>query len=136
LDKDPTINLGRRERQIMEAIYRRGSATAGEVLEDLPEARSNSTVRTMLRLLEQKGYLVHQQDGPRYVYVPVVAKGEVQGSALRHLVRTFFDDSVTAAVATLIQSKPLSKEEQEHLTRLLAQVPTKTQEDPDDDLAG
>lgn len=116
---DPGSELGKRERQIMEIVYRRGRATASEVLGDLADPPTYSTVRAMLRYLEDKGQLRHEQEGPRYVYLPTVSTHEVRGSALRHVVRTFFDNSVTTAVAALLESKPLSKEEFERLSRLL-----------------
>ena len=120
--------LGKRERQIMEIVYRRGRATASQVLSDLPDEPSNSTVRGMLRYLEEKGHLRHEQDGPRYVYVPTAPKRAVRTSALSHLVRTFFDGSVTSAVAALLEAKPLSKDEHERLTRLIADAPVKEEE--------
>ena len=96
------INLSRRERQIMNIVYRRGRATAADVLEDLPDPPSYSAVRALLRLLEQKGHLVHQQDGARYVYKPTVSRERARQSALSQLVRTFFDGSTAKAVAALI----------------------------------
>jgi BlaI family transcriptional regulator, penicillinase repressor len=96
-------DLSRRERQIMDSIYRRGKATAAEVMADLPEAPSYSAVRTMLRLLEDKGHLQHEQDGPRYVYVPTVARENARLSALQHLVSTFFNGSAEQAMAALLE---------------------------------
>jgi len=116
---DPVNHLGKRERQIMEVVYRLGTATVAEVLAALPDPPSYSSVRAMLRYLEAKGHLRHEEDGPRYVYMPTAAREEVRGSALAGVVRTFFDGSVTTAVATLIESKPLSREEYERLSRLL-----------------
>ena len=116
---DPVNHLGKRERQIMEVVYRLGTATVAEVLATLPDPPSYSSVRAMLRYLEAKGHLRHEEDGPRYVYMPTAAREEVRGSALAGVVRTFFDGSVTTAVAALIESKPLSREEYERLSRLL-----------------
>jgi predicted transcriptional regulator len=116
---DPAVQLGKRERQIMEIVYRRGRATVAEVLGELPDPPSYSSVRAMLAYLEAKSHLTHEQDGPRYVYMPTAAREEVRGSALAGVVRTFFDGSVTTAVAALIESKPLSREEYDRLTRLL-----------------
>jgi BlaI family penicillinase repressor len=82
--------LGRRERQIMEIIYRRGRANAAEVLADIPDPPTYTAVRGMLRLLESKGHLRHEQDGPRYVYFPTADHDRVSKSAVRHLVKTFF----------------------------------------------
>ena len=95
-------NLSRRERQIMDIIYQRGRATAAEVHEQLPEAPSYSAVRALLRILEDKGVVAHEQDGPRYVYVPTVNRAAARQSALRQLLRTFFDGSTTQAVAALL----------------------------------
>lgn len=94
--------LGSRERQIMDIIYRRGRATAAEVQADLPDPPSNSAVRGMLRLLEDKGHLRHESDGPRYVYLPTADTSRVSRSAMRHLVRTFFDNSAGSAVAAML----------------------------------
>ena len=100
-EASPT-NLSRRERQIMDIIYRRGKATAAEVLEDLPEPPGYSAVRALLRLLENKGYVAHEQDGTRYVYLPTVCRETARQSALKQLVKTFFDGSSASAVAALL----------------------------------
>ena len=94
--------LGSRERQIMDIIYRRGKATASEVRADLPDPPTNSAVRGMLRLLEEKGHLRHESDGPRYVYLPTADTSRVSRSAMRHVVRTFFDNSASSAVAAML----------------------------------
>src|SRR3954463_464545 len=86
----------------MDIIYRRGRATAAEVLADLPDPPSYSAVRAMLRLLEEKGHLRHEQDGPRYVFLPTVHRDRAQKSALTHVVRTFFNGSAPDAVAALL----------------------------------
>ena len=122
MGRDPASDLGKRERQIMEVVYRRGSASVSDVLADLPDPPTYSSVRAMLRYLEDKGLLRHEQDGPRYLYLPTAPKDEVRSSALSHVVRTFFDGSVSTAVAALIESKPLSREEHDRLTRLLAEA--------------
>jgi predicted transcriptional regulator len=122
MGKHPASDLGKRERQIMDIVYRRGRATASEVLEDLPDPPTYSTVRAMLRYLEDKGHLRHEQDGPRYVYLPTAPADEVRGSALSHVVRTFFAGSVSQTVAALLESRPLSREEYERLSRLLDQA--------------
>jgi predicted transcriptional regulator len=119
MSQESGVNLGRRERQIMEIVYRRGSASVSDVLADLPDPPSYSSVRAMLRYLEDKGHLRHEEAGRRYLYLPTAAKQEVRGSALANVVRTFFDGSVSTAVAALIESKPLSREEHERLARLL-----------------
>ena len=117
--RDVTGEFGKRERQIMEIVYRRGRATAAEVRDELPDDPTYSSVRGMLRYLEGKGHLRHERDGLRYVYLPTSAKKDVRASALSHVVRTFFDGSVSTAVAALIQSNPLTREEHEQLSRLL-----------------
>src|SRR5436190_19502587 len=93
--------LSRRERQIMDILFRRGRATAAEVMEELPGNPSYSTVRTQLRVLEEKGHVRHEEEGLRYVYVPVVARHMARKSSLRHRVETFFDGSAEKAVAAL-----------------------------------
>jgi BlaI family penicillinase repressor len=94
--------LTRRERQIVDILYRRGRATAGEVMAELPGSPSYSTVRTQLRVLEEKGHVRHEDDGLRYVYSPAVPRRAARRSALRHLVDTFFDGSAEAVVAALL----------------------------------
>jgi predicted transcriptional regulator len=116
---DPTAGLGKRERQIMNVLYERGRASVAEILEDLPDPPSYSSVRAMLRYLEDKGHARHEQDGPRYVYLPTVGRSTVRKSALGHVVRTFFGGSVPTAMAALLESKPLSTEEYDRLSKLL-----------------
>jgi predicted transcriptional regulator len=94
--------LSRRERQIIDILYRRGRATAAEVMEDLPGDSTYSTVRTQLRVLEEKGHIRHDQEGQRYVYSPAVPRGTVRRSALKHLVETFYEGSVEQAMAALL----------------------------------
>jgi BlaI family transcriptional regulator, penicillinase repressor len=94
--------LSRRERQIIDVLYRRGRATAADVMADLPGDPSYSTVRTQLRVLEAKGHVRHEDDGQRYVYSPAVPRGTVRRSALKHLVETFYEGSVEQAVAALL----------------------------------
>ena len=116
--------LTRREREIMDILHRRGRATAHEVMDDLADPPSYSAVRTFLRLLEERGHVRHEQDGPRYVYTPTVARREAQRSALAHLVDTFFDGSVEDAVATLVESsKPkLSAQELDRIAAFVAKA--------------
>lgn len=116
--------LSRRERQIMEVIYRRRQATSAEVLEDLPDPPSYSAVRAMLRVLEEKGHLRHEQQGPRYVFLPTVPREQAQRSALKKLVQTFFDGSTEQAVAALIDQsdRALSNAELARLARLINQA--------------
>jgi BlaI family penicillinase repressor len=118
---DPlTTQLSRRERQIMDVVYRNGRVTAAEVLAEMPEPPSYSAVRAMLRLLEEKGHVRHEQDGPRYVYLPVVNRDKARKSAMKHLVRTFFDGSTEDAVAALLQGDSgMSDGELERLAKLI-----------------
>jgi predicted transcriptional regulator len=113
--------LSRRERQIIDILYRRGRATAADVMEDLPGDPSYSTVRTQLRVLEEKGHVRHEDDGQRYVYSPALARGPVRRSALKHLVETFFDGSVEQTVAALLGGDParLSASELERIADLI-----------------
>jgi predicted transcriptional regulator len=94
--------LTRRERQIMDVLFRRGRATAAEVMDELPGEPSSSTVRTQLRVLEEKGHVRHEEEGLRYVYMPAVARHAARRSALRHLVDTFFEGSAENVVAALL----------------------------------
>jgi BlaI family transcriptional regulator, penicillinase repressor len=112
--------LSRRERQIIDILYRRGRATAAEVMDDLPGDSSYSTVRTQLRVLEEKGHVRHEQDGQRYVYSPAVPRGTVRRSALKHLVETFYEGSVEQAVAALLGGDArLSEPELERIAELI-----------------
>lgn len=113
--------LGRRERQIMDVIHRRGRATAAEVLEELPDPPSYSAVRGMLRLLEDKGFVRHEWDGPRYVYLPTADPDHVRKSAVQHLLNTFFSNSIESAVAAMLGAaeKPPSDDELERLGKLI-----------------
>lgn len=94
-------DLGRRERQIVEALYRLEQGSVREVLEQLPDPPSYSAVRAMLGKLEAKGYVEHERDGPRYIYRPVISAERVRRKALKHLVNTFFDGSAERAVLAL-----------------------------------
>lgn len=120
----PPPTLSRRERQIMDLVYRHGEATAAEVMDGLPNPPSYSAVRAMLRILEEKGHLAHTKDGPRYVYQPTVAPEKARRTALRHVVRTFFDDSAEQAVAALLDvaGSNLSDDELNRLATLIEQA--------------
>ena len=113
--------LSRRERQIMDILFRRGKATAGEVMEELPGNSTSSTVRTQLRVLEAKGHVRHEEVGLRYVYLPVVKRQAARKSAVRHLVETFFEGSSEKAVAALLggEASRLSDEELERIAGLI-----------------
>ena len=115
--------LSRRERQIMDVLYQMEEATDAEVQERLPEAPSYSAVRAMLRILEDKGHVRHHEDGPRYVYRPVVARDTAQKTAISHMLRTFFDGSVEAAMTALLDAtdRKLSRDEVDRLSSLIAQ---------------
>ena len=117
----PPAELSRRERQIMDVIHRLGRASAAEVHERLPDAPTPTAVRTMLRILEDKGHLRHEKDGARHIYLPTVARESAQQSALSHLVRTFFGGSSKAAVAALLDQgeRPLSASEREELVEMI-----------------
>jgi len=105
--------LSRRERQIMDVLYRRGQATATEIHGAIPGAPSYSAVRATLRILEEKGHARHKEDGPRYIYLPAVAPEKAKRSALKHLLDTFFGGSPEKAVATLLDSSASELSEQE-----------------------
>ena len=113
--------LTRRERQIMNVLYRRGRATAAEVRADLPGHPSDSTVRTQLRVLEGKGHVRHEETGLRYVYMPEVPRHAARKSALRQLVDTFFDGSAEKVVAAVLggEASRLSEEELNHIAALV-----------------
>ena len=103
----------------MDIIYARGQATAAEVTAALPDPPSYSAVRALLRILEQKGHLRHQQDGPRYVFLPTVPRDRARRSAMRNLVRTFFDGSAAQAAAALIDQAQLSDEDFDRLAAVI-----------------
>jgi predicted transcriptional regulator len=117
-------NLSRRERQIMDIIYQLGRATAQEVQERLPNAPSYSAARALLRLLEEKGYLRHEQDGPRYVYLPTLAREKARTAAIKQVLKTFFDDSAEEAVAALldVSKAKLKPEELDRLSLMIAEA--------------
>lgn len=114
--------LSRREREMMDIIFRAGKATAGEVMEAMTDRPSYSAVRATLRVLEQKGLLRHEDDGTRYVYRPTLNRDKARQSALDHLMTTFFDGSVANVVATLIEraGDDLSDDELDRIEKLIA----------------
>jgi predicted transcriptional regulator len=118
------LDLSRRERQIIDILYSQGRATAAEVQAALPDPPSYSAVRAMLRILEEKGHVRHEQDGPRYVYVPTVARENAKQSAMRHMLRTFFDGSAEQAISALLGDKTanLSDAELDRLAHLIDQA--------------
>ena len=119
--KPPHENLSRREREMMNIIYEAGRATAAEVRGAMTSPPSYSAVRATLRVLLEKGHLSHKQDGPRYVYLPTVTRDQARRSALRQLLRTFFDGSTNNAVAALLdmESSKLSADELERLGKMI-----------------
>ncbi len=121
------LRLSNRERQIMDILYRNGSATAAEVHEKLPDPPSYSAVRATLRILEEKGQVRHEQDGPRYVFRPAVARDKAKRTAIRHLLSTFFDGSTELAVATLLDesASQLSEDDFKNLKKLIAEAESK-----------
>ena len=114
-------DLSRRERQIMDFLFRVGKATAADVMEGLPDAPSYSAVRALLRILEQKGHIRHEEEGRAYVYMPLVRRADARQSALSHLLKTFFDNSAEQAVAALlaIKGEKMSDAELERMSRLI-----------------
>jgi BlaI family penicillinase repressor len=113
--------LSRRERQIMDVLYRRGRASAAEIHQDLPDPPSYSAVRAMLRVLEEKKHVRHEEKDLRYVYLPVVPREKARRSAAVHMLETFFDGSAEQAIATLldVSSRELSDEDFDRLSELI-----------------
>jgi BlaI family transcriptional regulator, penicillinase repressor len=119
MTKLPTASLTRRESQIMEIVHRRRRATVEEIRAELPDAPGPSAVRKLLDIMIDRGLLAREYDGPRFVYFPAVEPEAAGRSALRQLVRTFFNNSPGSAVAALLESAPLSPSEYRHLSSLL-----------------
>ena len=117
----PHNDLSRRERQIVDILYAQGRATAAEVQSALPDPPSYSAVRAMLRILEDKGHVRHEQDGPRYVYVPTIGRDRAKKTALRHVLLTFFNGSAEQALSALLDESDtkLSDHELDRLARLI-----------------
>jgi BlaI family transcriptional regulator, penicillinase repressor len=116
--------LTRRERQIMDVLYRRGPATAADVMADLTGEPNYSTVRTQLRVLEEKGHVRHEEQGLRYIYMPAVPRRAARKSALKHLVDTFFDGSVEQVVAAVLggEAARLSDDDLERIADMVDKV--------------
>jgi BlaI family transcriptional regulator, penicillinase repressor len=121
-----TQDLSRRERQIMDLLFRMGKATAAEVMDGLDDAPSYSAVRALLRILEQKGHIRHEEEGRAYVYMPLVRRDTARQSALSHLLRTFFDNSAEQAVAALlaIKGEKMSDAELERMSQMIEKAKT------------
>jgi BlaI family transcriptional regulator, penicillinase repressor len=117
-------SFSRRERQIMDIIYRQGQATAADVRKALADPPSYSAVRAMLRVLEEKGFLRHEQQGPRYLFLPTLSREKARRSALKQVVQTFFDGSTEQAVSALLDysTSKLSDEELDRLAHLIEQA--------------
>jgi predicted transcriptional regulator len=122
--KPSPIQLGARERQIMDAVHQLGEGSVADVRRKLPDPPTYSTVRTMLRLLEKKGHLKHRRDGIKYVYRPSQAPEEARRSALQHLLKTFFAGSAGDAIATILDlpTEKMSSEEYDRLARRIEQA--------------
>ncbi len=116
-----TPHLSRRERQIMDVLYQTGRATAADIRAGMADAPSYSAVRTMLRILEDKGHVRHELDGPRFVYIPTIARDKAKRSALKHVVNTFFDGSASQVMTALFELSPrdLGDDELVRLRRLI-----------------
>jgi BlaI family penicillinase repressor len=119
-------DLSRRERQIMDFLFRTGRATAAEVMDGLADAPSYSAVRALLRILEQKGHIRHEEEGRAYVYMPLVRRDAARQTALTHLLKTFFDNSAEQAVAALlaIKGQKMSDAELERMSKMIEQAKT------------
>jgi len=114
------LSLSRRERQIMDILFRLGQASASEIWKQMPDAPTYTTTRGLLRVLERKGHVAHEKDGVRYVYRPIARKSEAGTSVLAHVVRTFFDGSPARAMAALLgNTRELDAEEVERLTAIV-----------------
>ena len=116
------VKLSRRERQIMNIVYQRGRASVANVLSDLPDPPTYSTVRALLRILEEKGHLTHDKDGPRYIYHPTQPRHQAGHFALKQIVQTFFDKSIEKTVAALVSDTDVSDEELDRLSRLIEET--------------
>jgi BlaI family penicillinase repressor len=113
------LELSRREREVMDILYLEGRSSAGRIRERMRKPPSYSAVRALLRVLEEKGCVRHEEEGLRYVYLPVIPRDAAKESALKHLVKTFFSGSVEEAVASLVSGRELSRAELDRLARLI-----------------
>ena len=120
----PQPPLARREREIMDVVYRLGGATSRQIRDELQDPPHPAAVRTLLRILESKGQLRHTKDGPRHVYLPTTPRGVAQRSAVKHLLSTFFGGSRAAAVAALLDEhdQPLTATERNELTTVVKRL--------------
>ena len=124
MNPQPHVDLSRRERQIIDILYSTGRATAAEVQAALPDPPSYSAVRAMLRILEEKGHVRHEQDGPRYVYLPTITRDNAKKSAMKHMLHTFFDGSASQAISALLDDHTVrfSDAELDRLARIIEQA--------------
>ena len=113
MPKDIPTALSRRERQVMDILYRRGEATVAEVMADLPDPPTYSAVRSILRILMEKEMISHREDGPRYVYLPAVNTDRAADDAMKHVIRTFFDGSAQQAVAAVLRMSDAAMSDEE-----------------------
>jgi len=119
-------SLSRRERQIMDILYQKGKASVTDVMENLPQAPGYSSVRALLRILEEKGHIRHEMDGQKYVFVPCVHPDKAKKSAIRHLVQTFFNGSPQDAVAALLDlSSPGLSDDEVHRMKEMIELSRK-----------
>jgi len=116
--------LSRRERQIMDIIYELDEATVSQVLERIANPPSYSSIRALLRVLEEKGHLTHKKQGPRYIYAPTLSRDKARQNALKHLMKTFFDNSTEEVMAALldISEDNLSEQDYKRITQLIKKV--------------
>jgi BlaI family transcriptional regulator, penicillinase repressor len=121
------MNLSRRERQIMDVLFARGKATAAEIMDAIPDAPGNSAMRTLLRVLEEKGHVTHEEVGRVYYYSPTVAIDTARRSALRHMVDTFFEGSMENVVAAMLKLRrnKLDPEEAERIASMIEEAAKK-----------
>ena len=126
-DKSGTDGFSRREREIMDALYKLGKATAAQIQAAMPDPPSYTAIRTLLTILEKKGHIRHRADGPRYIYEPKVAREKMAQKAVKSVLSTFFDNSVEGVVAALLNQED-SRLTREELDRL-AQMIEKARED-------
>ena len=124
MKKPISHSLSRRERQIMDILYRNGRATAAEIHQALPDPPSYSAVRAKLRVLEEKGHIRHEEQALRYVYMPLVHRDRAKQSALKHLLETFFDNSAEQAITALLDlpKADLTREKLDRLSNLIEKV--------------
>ena len=130
MDKLHHSHLSRRERQIMDIIYQRGEASVADVLTNLPDPPGYNSVRVLLRILEDKGYLSHRQEGQRYIYLPTVLPEKAKRSELERLLRTFFEDSTPKVMSALldISASKMSEKELDELSQMVEQAKKEREE--------